>query len=224
MQKTKSYVKVMEVAGFAPAIEAMRYPVDSDTRSDSHFEAGQDFIMGWRDAQTARSLVLRGDDHAKFTRGIVAWLKIKMPRMMWQEIDTYTVGVLPMSSRSTIHTLKKNLDACADDIPLDEYIANELCEEGTSVEAATPVAMSYLKHTVAGSAWKELLPVVKCNLPEGFMQERVRAFSYQTLRRIYIQRKGHIMPQWRVFVDAIRSLPYFDILICPEEAEGSARY
>lgn len=45
-------------------------------------------------------------------------------------------------------------------------------------------------------------------LPEGTMQKRVWMFSYQTLRRIYFQRKYHRLPQWQSFCDWIETLPY----------------
>ena len=49
---------------------------------------------------------------------------------------------------------------------------------------------------------------MKENLPEGTMQTRVWMFSYQTLRRIYFQRKDHRLPQWRKFCEWIETLPY----------------
>lgn len=39
----------------------------------------------------------------------------------------------------------------------------------------------------------------KENLLEGTMQKRVQLFSYQTLRRIYEQRKNHRLPHWHKF-------------------------
>lgn len=54
---------------------------------------------------------------------------------------------------------------------------------------------------------------MKENLQEGHMQKRVWMFSYQTLRRIYQQRKGHRLPQWEVFCNWIESLPFAKELI-----------
>lgn len=45
-------------------------------------------------------------------------------------------------------------------------------------------------------------------LPASFMQKRVWMFSYQTLRRIYFQRRNHRLPQWRKFCDWIEKLPF----------------
>ena len=49
---------------------------------------------------------------------------------------------------------------------------------------------------------------LKEKLSEGTMQKRVWMFSYQTLRRIYFQRKDHRLPQWHTFCEWIESLPF----------------
>lgn len=54
---------------------------------------------------------------------------------------------------------------------------------------------------------------IKEILPTSFMQKRVQVFSYQCLRRIYIQRKNHRLPHWQTFCSWIESLPYADQLI-----------
>jgi len=45
---------------------------------------------------------------------------------------------------------------------------------------------------------------------------RIDVISYQTLRRIYKQRKGHRHPDWKIFLDFIETLPEFKTLILPE--------
>lgn len=54
---------------------------------------------------------------------------------------------------------------------------------------------------------------LKENLIEGTMQKRIWMFSYQTLRRIYFQRRDHRLPQWRKFCDWIKTLPFAEELI-----------
>ena len=60
------------------------------------------------------------------------------------------------------------------------------------------------------------LVAMKEKLREGTMQRRVWMFSYQTLRRIYIQRKDHRLPQWRQFCGWIETLPFAKELITVE--------
>jgi hypothetical protein len=62
----------------------------------------------------------------------------------------------------------------------------------------------------------EELVKMKSELTEGTMQRRVQYFAYQTLRRIYHQRKDHRLPHWHIFCDWIKTLPYADILIIGE--------
>ena len=54
---------------------------------------------------------------------------------------------------------------------------------------------------------------MKEELKEGTMQRRVQYFSYQTLRRIYYQRKVHRLPHWHEFCEWIETLPFAKELI-----------
>lgn len=64
----------------------------------------------------------------------------------------------------------------------------------------------------AGLSEDELI-AMKESLTEDTMQKRVWMFSYQTLSRIYRQRKNHRLPQWRFFCNWVETLPYADSLI-----------
>lgn len=57
----------------------------------------------------------------------------------------------------------------------------------------------------------------KDHLEEGKIQKRIQVFSYQTLRRIYFQRKNHRLPVWHEFCEWIESLPYASELITIEK-------
>ncbi len=63
-----------------------------------------------------------------------------------------------------------------------------------------------------GLSEDELLDM-KENLREGTMQRRVWMFSYQTLGRIYRQRKSHRLPQWRMFCGWIKTLPFAELIV-----------
>lgn len=74
-----------------------------------------------------------------------------------------------------------------------------------------------------GLSVEELLKM-KSELTEGTMQKRVQMFSYQTLRRIYFQRRNHRLPMWHDFCKWIETLPYAKELITieKEEVEGES--
>lgn len=63
-----------------------------------------------------------------------------------------------------------------------------------------------------GMSEDELLEM-KGALTEGTMQKRVQVFSYQTLRRIYYQRRSHRLPHWREFCQWVEGLPLAEYLI-----------
>lgn len=60
---------------------------------------------------------------------------------------------------------------------------------------------------------------IKELLPESFIQKRIQVFSYQTLRRIYFQRRNHRLPVWHQFCEWIESLPFAEELITIEKDE-----
>lgn len=65
----------------------------------------------------------------------------------------------------------------------------------------------------------EELVEMKSELKEGTMQKRIQMFSYQTLRRIYFQRRNHRLPMWHDFCSWIESLPYAKEFITLEHGE-----
>lgn len=54
---------------------------------------------------------------------------------------------------------------------------------------------------------------VKKNIPMGKMLTKVDFFSYQCLRNIFKQRHNHRLPEWHLFVDWVKALPFADDLI-----------
>jgi hypothetical protein len=68
-------------------------------------------------------------------------------------------------------------------------------------------------HCEAKGLSGEELQKVKSELKEGHEQERIQEFSYQTLRRIYFQRRTHRLPEWKEFCKWIETLPLSNELI-----------
>lgn len=59
----------------------------------------------------------------------------------------------------------------------------------------------------------EELEKAKDEIPMGHIQKTVDWFSYQTLRRIWIQRHNHRLPMWHDFCEWIECLPFSNELI-----------
>ena len=190
-------VKTIEVAGLAGALKALRLPfgkecrctidtyketfspvVDFPEMEKGNYYDGMRFtsivLIHNKDRELIKTLLKRGDEHAKVLRGVMVWCEINAPRYWWVEMDTYKVGAERLSSESTMHIEGKGM-------PEEELVK------------------------------------MKEELPEGHMQKRVWMFSYQTLRRIYFQRKDHRLPQWRTFCEWIKTLPFAEEFITIEK-------
>ena len=59
----------------------------------------------------------------------------------------------------------------------------------------------------------EELERAKDEIPMGHIQKTVDLFSYQTLRRIYIQRRNYRLSLWHKFCEWIEGLPFAEELI-----------
>lgn len=140
-----------------------------------------------------RTLVKAGDSHAKVMRMVMVWLRIDAPRFWWSEFDTYKIGTVAMSE-STMHTLAKGKLS-----PVDF--------EGEDVDP------EYLSKINAKIKSKASIESIKKMLPESFLQCRIVMTDYQTLRHIYFDRRNHRLPQWKVFIQAVESVPYFAELV-----------
>lgn len=66
-----------------------------------------------------------------------------------------------------------------------------------------------------GLSGEELMEA-KDQIPTGHIQRTVDTISYQTLRRIYFQRRHHRLPIWHQFCDWIKTLPFAEQLITTE--------
>lgn len=59
----------------------------------------------------------------------------------------------------------------------------------------------------------EELQVAKASIPMGKELTKIDMFNYQNLRNIVKQRKGHRLPEWKIFIDWVKTLPYSEEFI-----------
>lgn len=58
----------------------------------------------------------------------------------------------------------------------------------------------------------------KDEIPMGHIQKTIDMYSYQTLRRIYFQRRNHRLPMWHEFCSFIETLPFAkEFILCQRE-------
>jgi hypothetical protein len=189
-------IETIEIFGFISAIQALRLPFKGQLKADSHYKKYYEvnpiiskgdknltitsgynaihinsrIVIGPNDLKLLKSLIKRGDEHAKVVRGIIVSCSIIAPRYWWQEMDTYRIGHERLSSESTMHVEAKGLSG-------------------------------------------QELQKMKGEIKESHEQERIDEFSYQTLRRIYHQRKNHRLPEWHLFLNWMKTLPLANELI-----------
>jgi hypothetical protein len=122
----------------------------------------------------------------KFLESIDVWLFIQASRDFWSEFDTYRVDMTKQSS-STMHTLSKRETDFSD------------FESGTSMASILALNEALQEYNDPEDADYHNVSILKKNLPEGWLQERVVKTSYKTLKWILDQRDGHRLEQWKQF-------------------------
>ena len=128
----------------------------------------------------------------KFLESIDVWIFIQASRDFWSEFDTYRVDMTKQSS-STMHTLSKR------QVTMDDF------EIGTSSLAVSSLNQALEYYHTEDSLTFHNVSILKKNLPEGWLQERVAKTSYKTLKWILEQRDGHRLEQWKQFKEDILS-------------------
>jgi len=131
--------------------------------------------------QVARKISNKGNGENKFLESIVVWLHIEAPRYIWQEFDTYRVGVTKQSS-STMHTLKKTA------ISMGLFDEMELQDNSDDFEEIKLFEKIHKRGN---------LHDIKIALPEGFLQGRIVCTNYKTIQNIYKQRYNHRLGWWK---------------------------
>ncbi len=85
-------VRLMETSGIHTSLRAMRLP--KDRQDDFNFDD---------DITLAGKLIRAGADHAKFQRGIIAYIEVRMQVGFMIEFETYRHGVECLSTSSSMH-------------------------------------------------------------------------------------------------------------------------
>lgn len=202
--------------GFDAAIEGMRNPLKSYSKADSGWrvnetETDEEFFIGSNDMKLAKGLWKGGTEHRKYLRMIQVWANIWAPRFWWSEYDTYRIGT-SANSESTMHKI------LTEDFKQEDF---EWMFENSDwdIQAEFNNYLDLLKivrdraNSVSGEEKEHLQQVLKCMLPESFIQKRTVNMNYETLATMYRQRKNHRLPQWREeFCSWIKTLPYSELI------------
>lgn len=199
-------IQTLTVAGYEPAIRAMRNPMNSWDKSDSfaiRAMGEKHYEVGVKDKELSKKLQTAGPEHCKHLRMVMVWADITAPRFWWNEFDTYRLGVEKVSC-STMHKLMAR-PLTMDDFerepgcePMLDSIIRELNRKMYEYQNAIDVDTDRAKEV-----WREIILL----LPQSYLQKRTVMMSYAALRNIVKQRKGHKLKEWAMFIDWAKSLP-----------------
>lgn len=113
-------IETIEVVGVEHSLRAMRLP--KARQKESTF--GEDLALGAK-------LVKAGPDHGKFSRGILAYVELKMQVGWMVEFVTYRQGVEDLSTSSSMHNELKELHgpllAAVKQSDLSEKVYTRIC-------------------------------------------------------------------------------------------------
>lgn len=206
-----------------------------NTRTNFH-----DYI-GPNDKDLMERLAKGGPAHAKYRRFITVYLDILAPLYWWKEFETYKVGT-DSNSCSTMHKLTDKeftLDDFSHEHLFDRYgdpsmnlnygwkhptdvMRDLICVLNhfrkyylitTQKLKRTDLTEAERKHTKAQQKlyWWQMIQL----LPSSYNQRRTIKLNYETLYRIYHDRKGHKLDEWNEFCAWIESLPLSEVITGP---------
>lgn len=171
-----------------------------------------------KDINRGEKLVLATKDgngaHNQFLTGIRVNFDLTFTNKAWVEAERYRFLEF-VSSQSTMHRITKfNLDEQYNeyvDSRIIDIMKEKVNDYNMWIEEPKIIMNDYdiNEETYNELLKRKYLEILYSN-PAGFKITARMATNYRCLRNIYIQRKDHRLPEWRVFCDWIATLPYAD--------------
>ena len=197
------------------SIQGARFAKKSLEKSDSGtLDNDYDYYLGEKDLELAINLARTevASGHDKFLQQIHFIVDIEMSRFMWQEFDTYRVGI-SKQSESTMHTLTK------DKINILNFDISKYNDKENSIiikhlNNFLKIHNKLKKDLNAGFIDdNEFRNILKAILPESFSQKRRVSMNYANVKLINSQRKNHRNVEWKFMLDFLRlSLPHSELI------------
>ena len=193
-------VETIEIAGLAGALTALRLPFGKEVRSRIEHSCGTylDFTdMDVEKAEDTYEVTMKG--YPRFTS------------------NTYIA--IDKKDLTLLQTLVKRGDEHAKVVRGINVWAKITapvywwCEEETYRAGHERLASESTMHIDCRGLSGSELQEAKSAIPMGKELTKVDMFSYQTLRRIVVQRHNHRLPEWHQFITWIKTLPLAEELI-----------
>lgn len=210
-----------------------------------HDTSGGSFEVGPNDKGLMERLAKGGPAHAKYRRFITVYLDIVAPLYLWKEFETYKVGTdsnscstmhkiadkeFTLDDFSHEHLIqdrdmcfKDDLMAGPECISTPHDILSIVVDSlnvyrnqyliATKKLKRTDLTEAERKHTKSQQKlyWWQMIQL----LPSSYNQRRTIKLNYETLYRIYHDRKGHKLDEWNEFCVWIESLPLSEVITGP---------
>lgn len=206
-------------------------PLCEDDFDPGYSKNVREFITGPNDKGLMERLAKGGPAHAKYRRFITVYLDILAPLYWWKEFETYKVGT-DSNSCSTMHKIADK------EFTLDDFSHEHLLGAAENNLCGTIRRLNYYRdmylqggymyeedgtRNVFGPKNKDIWWQMIQLLPSSYNQRRTIKLNYETLYRIYHDRKGHKLDEWNEFCSWIESLPLSEVITGPkiEEKEDS---
>ena len=193
-------IETIEVAGLAGALTALRVPFGKEVRSkiENYCETHLDFTdMDVEQTEDTYEVTMKG--LPKFTSNTYITIELKDLTLMQTLVkrgDEHAKVVRGINVWAKITA------------PVYWW-----CEEETYRAGHERLASESTMHIDVRGLSGEELQRAKAAIPMGKELTKVDMFSYQTLRRIVVQRHNHRLPEWHQFIAWIKTLPLAEELI-----------
>ena len=178
-------IKTLEVAGFAAAVQALRLPFKKECRS-----------------QTTTNIMV--DEEGVIENPYIGYVS----KVDFDPKDLHLMSTLIKRGDEHAKAIRGIVAHIEIEAPIWFYRELETYNVGR-----TRMSSESTMHCECRGLSGEELEKAKDEIPMGHMQKTVDMVSYQTLRRIYIQRRNHRLPMWKTFCSWIESLPFAKQLI-----------
>ena len=193
-------IETIEVAGLAGALTALRLPFGKEVRSkiENYCETHFDFTdMDVEQTEDTYEVTMKG--LPKFTSNTYITIAHKDLTLMQTLVK-----------RGDEHAkVVRGINVWAKITAPVYFWAEAECYRAGHERLASESTM----HIDCRGLTGQELQRAKAQIPMGKELTKVDMFSYQTLRRIVVQRHNHRLPEWHVFVDWIKTLPFSQELI-----------
>lgn len=193
-------IETIEIAGLAGALTALRLPFGKEVRSkiENYCETHLDFTdMDVEQTEDTYEVTMKG--LPKFTSNTYITIAPKDLTLMQTLVK-----------RGDEHAkVVRGINVWAKITAPVYFWAEAECYRAGHERLASESTMHIDVRGLSG----EELQRAKAAIPMGKELTKVDMFSYQTLRRIVVQRHNHRLPEWHQFIAWIKTLPFSQELI-----------